>query len=260
MRIGIASLLFTVTSVAQEATITVAPELTNEILANPGMGWQTFHRTASQDKHLPDWIPSTIHYARWGWGELELEPGKLNVEFLDRVLAESRASGQGLAFRVPEGPEVRTELERFLRRLGYRLVLEELQHPEVARAGATLALSMRWRNTGSAPCYHPYRIACRLSKDTGRSVVLVGQTSVEGWLPGSIDLFTDEFFNTPGDLPPGAVQEVSEELVLPPDLPSGRYRLSIGVVDADEQPVVRLGIAGRDETGWYPLSHIAVER
>jgi hypothetical protein len=467
--IGIASLLFTVTFVAQEATITVPPELTDEILANPGMGWQTFHRTASQDKNLPDWIPSTIHYARWGWGELELEPGKLNVEFLDRVLAESRASGQRLAFRVmcastyqgrpyhpkwlvelggrelqcrygddgpfpvpdlddpvvlrhhidfiqrlgaqydghpdidhvdlgtvgwwaewhmsqsdcampapstqqaivdaylqafrqttlvmlmgggemltyataqgagwradclgdlggfsptwnhmregypswirqagieavwkrapvawescwdmrkwvtedwplrsifnyalalhgsqinnksaplPEGPEVRAELERFLRRLGYRLVLEELQHPAVARPGGTLTLSMRWRNTGSAPCYHPYRIACRLSNDTGRSVVLVGRTSVEGWLPGSIDLFTDEFFNTPGDLPPGAVQEVSEQLVLPPDLSSGPYRLSIGVVDADEQPVVRLGIAGRDETGWYPLSHIAVE-
>jgi hypothetical protein len=58
-------------SVAQETTITVTPELTDEILANPGMGWQTFHRTARQDKNLPDWIPSTIHYACWaiadGW-------------------------------------------------------------------------------------------------------------------------------------------------------------------------------------------------
>ena len=57
---GIVTLLFTVTSVAQEAALTVAPELTDEILANPGMGWQTFHRTATQDKNLPDWIPSTV--------------------------------------------------------------------------------------------------------------------------------------------------------------------------------------------------------
>jgi hypothetical protein len=97
---GEGEIVGTVTSVAQGATITVAPELTDEILANPGMGWQTFHRTSSQAKNLPDWIPSTIHYARWGWGELEPEPGKLNMEFLDRVLAESRASGQRLAFRV----------------------------------------------------------------------------------------------------------------------------------------------------------------
>ncbi len=53
---------------------------------------------------------------------------------------------------------------------------------------------------------------------------------------------------------------VSERLVLPSDLPNGRYRLSIGVIDANEQPVVRLGIAGRDEAGWYPLSHVSLER
>jgi hypothetical protein len=47
--------------------VLVVPEETDEILANPGMGWETFHRTANQDKNLPLWIPSTIHYARWGW-------------------------------------------------------------------------------------------------------------------------------------------------------------------------------------------------
>jgi hypothetical protein len=161
---------------------------------------------------------------------------------------------------LPEGPEVRAEVERFLRRLGYRLELQELKHPTVVRAGQTLELAMRWRNTGSAPCYRPYRLACRLSNDAGQGAVLVGQTTVESWLPGSIELFHDEFFKAPGDLPPGAVHEVTERLVLPPDLPNGRYRLSIGVIDANEQPVVRLGIAGRDEAGWYPLSHVSLER
>ena len=53
------------------AWVRVVPEETNEILANPGMGWETFHRTADSDKNLPSWIPSTVHYARWGWRELE---------------------------------------------------------------------------------------------------------------------------------------------------------------------------------------------
>ena len=53
----------------------VTPEEMDEILANPGMGWQTFHRTSKQDKNLPPWIPSTVHYARWGWRELEPQPG-----------------------------------------------------------------------------------------------------------------------------------------------------------------------------------------
>ena len=67
------------------AWVRVAPEETNEILANPGMGWETFHRTGKQDKNLPSWIPSTVHYARWGWGELEPQPGKIDYEFLDKV-------------------------------------------------------------------------------------------------------------------------------------------------------------------------------
>ena len=55
-------------ALADETTrVRVAPEETNEIFANPGMGWETFHRTANNDKNLPSWIPSAVHYARWGW-------------------------------------------------------------------------------------------------------------------------------------------------------------------------------------------------
>lgn len=94
------SLLFVPVLSAEERLVTVTPQETDEILANPGVGWQTFHRTSKQDKSLPSWIPSTLHYARWGWGELEPQPGKLNTQFLDRVLRETRDAGQQLAFRV----------------------------------------------------------------------------------------------------------------------------------------------------------------
>jgi hypothetical protein len=95
----IASLMLPLASLAGEL-VTVTPEETDEILANPGMGWETFHRTSAQDRSLPSWIPSTVQYARWGWGELEPKPGELNVEFLDRQLRDSHESGQTLAFRV----------------------------------------------------------------------------------------------------------------------------------------------------------------
>ena len=85
---------------ADRQAVVVRPEETDEILANPSVGWETFHCTRKQDKSLPSWIPSTIHYARWGWGELEPQPGKLNSEFLDKVLKETHDSGQKLAFRV----------------------------------------------------------------------------------------------------------------------------------------------------------------
>jgi len=456
----------------EKRVITVVPEETDEILANPGMGWETFHRTSKQDKNLPSWIPSTVHYARWGWRELEPQPGKIDHAFLDKVLKETYDSGQKLAFRVmccstykgrpyhpawlkevggreliadhdgvsplpipdmddpvvldrhldfikrlgvrydghpdldhldlgsigwwgewhlsgskscklptlenrmkvadaylasfkrtplvmlingrecttyatqhgagwradsmgdlgsfsptwnhmrhgyptwiretkvrdawktgpvayeppravaefaekgwplrwifnyglachgslfsgksgrlPDNEEFRQELERFLRRLGYRLVLKELRHPSPVKAGGKLELRMKWQNVGSAPCYKPYRVACRLTGEGGRQRVFVGDITVNKWLPGSIELFTEEFFKQPADLPPGDVNELRDTIPMPGDPAPGEYSLSIAVVgEKSEEPVVRLGIKGRADDGWYPLSRVQVVR
>ena len=40
------------------AWVRIQPKETDEILANPGMGWETFHRTADNDSNLPSWIPT----------------------------------------------------------------------------------------------------------------------------------------------------------------------------------------------------------
>jgi hypothetical protein len=450
--------------------VRVVPEETDEILANPGMGWETFHRTANDDPNLPEWIPSTVHYARWGWGTLEPERGRIDYEFLDGVLKETRQSGQKLAFRamccstsprqpyhpkwladaggkvvvtrygngpelevpvlddpkvlelhldfirrlgarydghpdldhvdlgtvgwwgewhmsqssnapmptgdtqkkivdaylaafrktplvmlvgggemlkhavahgagwradclgdmggfsrtwchmrmayptmlpeagaldtwktspvawetcwdmrkwvsegwslrfifnyalalhgsvinnksapLPQGGQVRAEVERFLRRLGYRLVLKELSHAKQAKPGENLELAMKWQNTGSAPCYRPYRLAYRLADGQGHQHVFVGKVTVSEWLPGQIELFTDAFFAQPADLPPGEVVDVADSIRLPEDLPPGSYALSVAIVGEDEtEPMVRMGISGRSEDGWYPLSSVTV--
>jgi hypothetical protein len=449
--------------------VAVVPEETDAILANPGMGWETFHRTCQEDRNLPAWIPSTVQYARWGWGVLEPKPGEIDFAFLDNVLRETRAAGQKLAFRVmccsttrgrpyqpawlseaggrvlectyhnasgfripdlddpatlkmhldfirrlgrrydghpdldhvdlgsvgwwgewhmsgsnrklptlenrkkiidayleafrqtpllmligggeclryatqrgtgwradclgdmggfsrtwchmrdaypimipeagaqdtwktapvawetcwdmrkwvsegwplrtildyalamhgsylnnksaplPEGEHIRPEIERFLRRLGYRLVLKELRHASAAKAGQTLSLAMKWQNVGSAPCYKSYRLAYRLTSQNGYQKILVGTVTVERWLPGSIEPFTADFLKAPRELPPGEVVEVSDAVTLPKELPAGEYVLSVGVVGQDRpEPVVTLGITGRDPSGWYPLSRLRV--
>jgi len=459
---------------AQDASglVTVVPEQTDDVLANPGMGWETFHRTRTEDKNLPPWIPSTVHYARWGWGTLEPEKGKIDYAFLDGVLRETREAGQTLAFRamccstsprrpyhpewlrsvkgavvttrygdgpelevpvldepvvleahldfikrlgarydghpdvahvdlgsvgwwgewhmsrssaapmptldtqkrivdaylaafektplvmligggpmlryatehgtgwradclgdmggfsrnwchmrmaypqrlpeadaldvwktapvawetcwdmrkwveegwslrfifnyalalhgsvinnksapLPEGENVRPEVERFLRRLGYRLVLKELRHAKQARPGEPLELAMKWQNTGSAPCYRPYRLAYRLSGGDGEPRVVAGRVTVDRWLPGEIEPFTEAFFQEPADLPPGEIVEVADSIRLPDDLAPGAYTLSIAVVgEHDTEPVVQLGIEGRGGDGWYPLSAVTVSR
>lgn len=447
--------------------VIVAPEETDELLANPGIGWETFHRTCREDNNLPPWVPSTVQYIRWGWKDLETEPGVLNTNRVDQALRKSRAAGQRLAFRVmccspyakqvyhpswlktvggkelladhngqgpfpipdmddpvvlnahldfikrlgarydghpdldhvdlgsigwwgewhlsgsknckvptlenrmkvvdaylaafrktplvmllngkecaahaiargagwrvdslgdlgsfspkwnhmrnaypewhrtahaedtwknapvayeppmevrefsekqwplrwifnyglachgslfngksgklPDDPLFRQELERFLKRLGYRLVLKELHHP--AQVAGTLEVGMKWQNVGSAPCYRPYRIAFRLSDGRGTARVLAGETTVNRWLPGSVELFTESFFKEVPDLPPGPVCKVAEKLTVPVDLPAGTYTLSVAVVDESLSPAVRLAIKGRGADGWYALSRVEI--
>ena len=162
---------------------------------------------------------------------------------------------------LPEDENVQPEVERFLRRLGFRLILNELKHPKQAKPGGELKLAMKWQNTGSAPCYRPYRLAYRLTDGDGHHRVFVGSVTVNEWMPGEIELFTEEFFKQPADLPPGEVVDVADSIHLPEDLPSGTYKLSIAVVgEENTEPVVRLGIEGRNEDGWYLLSTVNVSR
>ena len=140
-------------------------------------------------------------------------------------------------------------------------MLKELTHPAQVRPGEKLDLGMKWQNIGSAPCYRPYRVAYPPDEPWRQQRVFVSDITVNKWLPGSIELFTEEFFKEPKDLPPGEVAQVVGAIALPGDLAPGEYTVSIAVVgEKDEQPVVRLGIKGRADDGWYPLSKLSVVR
>ena len=54
--------------------------------------------------------------------------------------------------------------------------------------------------------------------------------------------------------------EVSDSVALPADLPTGQYALSIAIVGEDANPLVRLGIKGRADDGWYPLSRLRIAK
>jgi hypothetical protein len=207
----------------------------------------------------------------WKNGPIAFEPPAAVSEFVEKDwplrwifnygLAVHGSSFSGKSGRLPDDEHFRQELERFLRRLGYRLVLKELQHPKQAKPGEAIKLAMKWQNVGSAPCYQPYRVAYRLSNDQGYAKVFVGKLTVDKWLPGFIELFTEEFFKEPKDLPPGKIVEVADTISLPDDLSPGTYTLSLGIVgQEDTKPVVQLGIKGQNEEGWYSLSTVAISR
>jgi hypothetical protein len=141
---------------------------------------------------------------------------------------------------LPEG--ARPQVERMLRRLGYRFVLRALRHPPAVEAGGPLTVETDWENVGVAPCYGDYAPAVALVGEGGEPAWTgVLEARVQDWLPGAVS--------------------VREELVLPAEVPPGRYALSVAVVDPEStEPAVRLAIEGRDEGGWYRLSRIEVRQ
>jgi hypothetical protein len=168
---------------------------------------------------------------------------------------------------LPEGEEVREEITRFLKRLGYRFVLKELNHPVKVKAGRILELDMKWQNTGCAPSYRPYRLAYRLSsvsKKVKQEEIIASSITVNNWMPGDMEVNVEEYVKNPVDLPLGEVYNVKDSVKLPGDLKPGKYKLSLAIVGAasekagSDRPVVQLGIKGRADDGWYPLSEITI--
>ena len=226
--------------------------------------------------HMRDAYPAAIKSNKlqdvWKTAPVSFEAPKNVSEFSEKgwpvrsifnyALALHGSSFNGKSAPLPEDPTFRAELERFLRRLGYRFVLKEFVHPPQASAGGSLnLLSMQWQNVGSAPCYRPYRVAYRLTGSDGSQRVIVGTTTVNAWLPGSIELFTADFPENVPDLTPGDTHEVHDSITLPADVAPGDYKLAIGIVgEESEKPVVRLAIADRDQYGWYPLGKLMVVR
>lgn len=75
------------------------PRETDELLCNPYMGWQTFHRFADEDENL-EGLPSSVAYFRFRWSELEPRDGEINFSLFEELLERAREAGQRLAFRV----------------------------------------------------------------------------------------------------------------------------------------------------------------
>ena len=87
-------------SSADKKQVDVLPE-DKGFIQIPGVGWQTFFRTASEDPSLNGLrFKSGCAYMRWTWGDLEPAEGQYAFEMIDDWLNRCRQANQALAFRV----------------------------------------------------------------------------------------------------------------------------------------------------------------
>jgi hypothetical protein len=167
------------------------------------------------------------HWKNKGW----------DVDYIiDQSLKWHISSFNGKSSAVPK--EWWPQVNRWLKKMGYRFVLRKFTTPASVTPNGKLAFTTWWENKGVAPIYKDFPLALRL-KGQGRTHIFLTSADVRQWLPG------DNLYD-------GAVY-------VPNDTPEGEYELAIGLVDRNTQePKVKLAIAGVDSEGWYPLTNIRV--
>ena len=132
------------------------------------------------------------------------------------------------------------QVNRWLKRMGYRFVLRKFTYPSAVKRGEQLTITSWWENKGVAPCYRPFRLALRLKSDRGQ-VILVTGADVRSWLPG------DNLYDS--------------AVVVPADTADGEYDLEIGLLgEQSDEAKVKLAISGVGPDGWYRMGSIKVHQ
>jgi hypothetical protein len=168
------------------------------------------------------------HWKNKGW----------DVDYIiDQSLKWHISSFNSKSSAVPE--EWKPQVDRWLKKMGYRFVLRKFTYPATVRPQGRIAFTSWWENKGVAPCYRQWPLALRL-KGSARTEILLTDADLRKWLPGD-NLYDNAVF-------------------VPADLPAGEYDLQIGVLDPQSrEPKVKLAIAGMQPDGWYALGRIKVQ-
>jgi len=130
------------------------------------------------------------------------------------------------------------QVNRWLAKMGYRLVLRKFTYPSVIYPNGKLSFTSWWENKGVAPCYRKFPLALRLKSN--KTEILITDADIRTWLPG------DNLYDG--------------EVNVPSDIPLGEFDLQIAILDKfSNQPKVNLAISGRQPDGWYYLGKIRVQ-
>jgi hypothetical protein len=137
--------------------------------------------------------------------------------------------------------EYQSEIERLVMKLGFRLVLKNIDYDKIIEPASTSTIKLDWENLGIAPPYRDHRVAFRLrdSRDSIQGTHVSAQ-SIRGWLPG--------------------LTEVEVRYPVPDKLSQGAYTLELGLVfhNAPDR-IVPIANEGKTADGWYVIGAMEIE-
>lgn len=142
------------------------------------------------------------------------------------------------------------ELNAFIKKLGYRFVIKHVQVKGNLTPGGRVSISSQWANVGVAPSYNNYPVTWRLVNSKGNKAVAYFYTSndITHWLPAD-DVNSE-----------AEIYTLTDDIVLPSDLKSGRYSLEVGLVKkGTNNAVISLAINEQANEQWYKLINLNIK-
>lgn len=203
----------------------------------PGVGW---------NHHKDSYRPmANLMPDGWKTGAVALEPcGTLGdyptppKTVVDDAISWHATFAQNKSNYIPASwlPEIK----RLVMKLGFRLVLREINYNNNVHPGAEIPLSMKWENLGIAPPYRDHRIAFRLKDGNGNdSAITITDVSIYGWLPGE--------------------KEINLSYKLPGDIKTGNYSLEMGIVfHSAPDRLIPIANKGKTPDGWYSIGKVKI--
>lgn len=150
-----------------------------------------------------------------------------------------------------DGDRDEMPVRRMMTDVGYRYQLTQAVYDSTVSAGDNLSISMAWQNVGTSPAYtsmgYDFELQIYLLDSSGNVVSTMTSTSnVSWWMPAH---------PFPGQAP---VNAVGEMFVIPANLESGDYQLSVGIINIVNGQPINLANEGADSNGRYLIGQVTV--
>jgi hypothetical protein len=185
---------------------------------------------------------------KFGWWDGHSRPGEDPPGF-GHTLADCVEKGMPSYIGLGSGDDARQMIaddrplvEKLGNRMGYHFILTRAELPKEMALGQPATISLTWMNDGVAPIYLPATTAFARLDPSGRPLEVV---KADG--------------SSPASWKSGKETAESAQVTFTKATPGTAYQLAIGLVQGDSTtPTIRLGIAGRNDGGWYPLGPVMI--
>ncbi|MCY9665508.1 DUF4832 domain-containing protein [Paenibacillus alginolyticus] len=196
--------------------------------------------TQNDQPAMPDFWKSAPSGGEFASGGNNFNDAHIEETLLQAKLTHVSWLGPSAPYNEPLGGRLQSNIDRFLKTIGYRFVIAKESHEKDIHAGNPLHVKLTMINRGVAPFYFAWPLELSLTDEQGAIVSQMRSSiDIRDWLPGE--------------------KEVSSTLPIPKNLAPGNYKINAAILNPQTgKPEVDFANDGKRSDGRYSLGSVRV--